>query len=255
MLYICDVKHLCCIGMDFLFQLIKMMSKCGGLCPSNLDACSDPSCKELLYAIKFMVERSLFFNPECVDCRHKTMVSAQDLYVRKSKKVIKDYVNGKKNIKIDRDGNEKVRETISELTGHIVSSGQRNTLKFCNISHIWGNASDPCYFTSLWNIVLIPSYCNALMDKSGGYSEEIKFVYRSICNSLYCPDDKVRELNEHLEEESSLPSMHIPTKTKLNITHNEGSYFKVSAAGISVDVNLQFITELKATCQSMKKAK
>ena len=33
------------------------------------------------------------------------------------------------------------------------------------ISHIWGRAIDPRYFTSLWNIVLVPAWANHLLDK------------------------------------------------------------------------------------------
>lgn len=68
---------------------------------------------------------------------------------------------------IDPDGNKAVRDMIERLTGYSVSAGAKSTLKNYKISHIWGEAFNPRYFTNLWNLVLVPAWANDILDKKG----------------------------------------------------------------------------------------
>ena len=57
------------------------------------------------------------------------------------------------------------------------------------ISHIWGRAFDPRYFTSLWNVVIIPAWANPLMDKiqpeEGSPASILQSTFMAICHKLY----------------------------------------------------------------------
>jgi len=71
------------------------------------------------------------------------------------------------NIKIDNDGNCENRRLIRKYLGQTISAGKNSTVKNYIISHahVWGLASHPLFFSSLWNIVLVPAHFNYLMDK------------------------------------------------------------------------------------------
>lgn len=145
-----------------LNELIKMMAVCGKM-EETWD--EEPSDDTLAEAIKFMLERSLFFFPEIVKDRTEEMLNEihgtePELYVRASKKnnIQKDdkgcyYYDYYKTIKIkcriDKDGNKEVRKVIKRKTRYQISQGEGNTIKFINISHIWGNASNPVFYGSM----------------------------------------------------------------------------------------------------------
>lgn len=116
---------------------------------------------------------------------------------------------------IDANGNSKVRTVIENLTGYTVSAGESCVFTNFKISHIWGNAQNPRYFTNLWNIVLIPAWVNDLLDKptaaKGSIASKVLNTYKAICEQYYniknlplhqiglnpnptvdCPADKVR---------------------------------------------------------------
>lgn len=105
-------------------------------------------------------------------------------------------------IEIDYDGNASVRKIIKRKTGYKVSLGKNNDILYATISHIWGNASNPVFFTNLWNVVIVPTYLNPLLDKNESenidaiYSDTIKFVknsYKKICYDIYNMKDKLAE--------------------------------------------------------------
>lgn len=110
--------------------------------------------------------------------------------------------NSKEKIKfmvhIDRDGNRFVRNLITDKTGITVSQGKDSVLQNTIISHVWGRAYDPRYFTSLWNIVLIPAWANSLMDKEDAPAEtlasKMRATYMQLCTKLY---------NEYQESDES----------------------------------------------------
>ncbi|MBO7053996.1 MAG: hypothetical protein J6W37_01260 [Bacteroidales bacterium] len=118
-------------------------------------------------------------------------------------------------IKIDKDNNEEVRRYINKETGYTIAQGRKNSIfQNYNISHIWGNAFDPRYFTSLWNIVFIPSWANSLMDKPscpiGSLESKMKNTYKTICKKMYFENKEMKDwlknislenlANEDLEE-------------------------------------------------------
>ena len=92
-------------------------------------------------------------------------------------------------VHIDIDGNRFVRNLINDKTGVVVSQGKGSLLQNTIISHVWGNAYDPRYFTSLWNIVLIPAWANSLMDKDDApantLASKMRATYMKICTEYY----------------------------------------------------------------------
>ncbi len=201
-----------------------------------------------------MISHSYFFSKEEVDKRHKEILNALDnrnpLPVRYStvtKKgtpyfdengnplvfnnktdahnygILKYKFNDKYiDAQVDRDGNTCVRDCIKNATGHIVSEGPRNTITYAIISHIWGNAFNPLFFTSLWNLVVIPAYCNPIMDKdeetqsSDLFSEEVSFVknaYKKICYTYYDVEKKLDDFKQRGFDLTSLvpcPNIQFP---------------------------------------------
>lgn len=89
-------------------------------------------------------------------------------------------------IKIDGNGNAKVCQIINEYTGYNLAYKLENK-PFVNfiISHIWGRAIDPRYFTSFWNIVLVPAWVNHLLDKEvddkDSFTDKLKTTFKKIC--------------------------------------------------------------------------
>lgn len=108
-------------------------------------------------------------------------------------------------VKIDNDGNAWARSLINQVCGYWVSKGKDSTIKNATISHIWGNASNPLYFTSLWNIVIVPTFCNFILDKNeiksenNDEEEDERFVdiinrvnntFKAICWKMYDVQNK-----------------------------------------------------------------
>ncbi len=80
------------------------------------------------------------------------------------------------------------RRSIKKYLGQTISTGKNSTVKNYIISHVWGLASHPLFFSSLWNIVLIPAHFNYLMDKDPESHPVVKIVKESIqrkCASIY----------------------------------------------------------------------
>jgi len=93
-------------------------------------------------------------------------------------------------IKRDENGNAPVCTVINKFTGYNLNVNLENKpFKNFIISHIWGRAIDPRYFTSLWNIVLVPAWVNHLLDKNntedGSLSSRLKATFMSICIKYY----------------------------------------------------------------------
>jgi hypothetical protein len=71
------------------------------------------------------------------------------------------------------------------------------------ISHVWGLASHPLFFSSLWNIVLIPAHFNYLMDKDPESHPVVKIVKEAIqqkCVSIYDFYDQLAPEIPEIEE-------------------------------------------------------
>lgn len=180
--------------------------------------------------VKLAIENSYFFAPSLVNEQHENLhnnickllagEAVDKVYARESTdKSIqphnmkgKDNTNGKKRrygvfvvpqtgqkipIWIDSDGNRKVRDLIFDETGFTVSFGYDNYFINFKISHIWGNAYDPRFFTSLWNIVLVPAWANDLLDKQNStqpLAQKMINTYKAICEQIYDTPNKWGEL-------------------------------------------------------------
>lgn len=113
---------------------------------------------------------------------------------------------------IDYDGNDFVRTAIHRYTGVWVCENNRvNMLRNYVISHIWPDTADPFYFSSLWNVVIIPAHCNDIMDKdpkSHHVVAAIQNLFRAICYLLYEPNNYLTDIENVLKQ--SNPNIQIP---------------------------------------------
>ena len=86
------------------------------------------------------------------------------------------------------NGNARVCQLITDRTGYALgaTSDKKHFRNFI-ISHIWGHAIDPRYFTNLWNIVIVPAWANHLLDKDeeGTLASTFKATIQKIITELY----------------------------------------------------------------------
>lgn len=170
--------------------------------------------------VKMAVEQSYFFDPDIVRKRHRDLNKMIYDYipvpVRKSKTgnrhhqidgIWQDVESGIP-IKLDEQGNREVRQIIGKYTGYTVCGGKGSVFQNYIISHIWGRAFDPRYFTSLWNIVIIPAWANGLMDKINpekeSYASILQAVIQQICVNLYFSSKESINLND-IKDQISKP--------------------------------------------------
>ena len=161
--------------------------------------------------IKAVIENSYFFCPELVHARFDEMARAfaigEKLYARKStqddlyqmKGSDRLYVDGSFRcpIVLDKDGNAEVRKVINTETGYTISQGKGSIFQNYCISHVWGKAYDPRYFSSLWNLAIVPAWGNSLMDKMADEESDeverlaarLKATIESVCSTLYKMDE------------------------------------------------------------------
>ena len=166
--------------------------------------------------VQMAIEQSYFIHPSVVVKRHKVLVKLFDnnniLDARKSQNEDKEIQFGYKQeldknqyhfiqykedgkveydflIKPDKNGNAPVRSIINQYTGYTMCGGEDSIFQNYIISHIWGRAFDPRYFTSLWNVVIIPAWANPLMDKiqpeEGSPASILQSTFMAICHKLY----------------------------------------------------------------------
>lgn len=100
---------------------------------------------------------------------------------------------------IDNGGNNDVKKIIKEKT--LYTFGKNSILVNYKISHVWGEAQNPRYFTNLWNIALVPAWANDLLDKETAHSGTIESkminTYRALCMKRYSKiltDDNLRKI-------------------------------------------------------------
>lgn len=163
--------------------------------------------------IKVVIENSFFFDKKIVDDQRKDIfdkLGKQPIPARKTTKTQSGnpgvgvntkignldiyQINGCNiPVKLDGDGNKQVRDIIKEKTGYTISSGRKCIFQNYIISHLWGKAYDPRYFTNFWNIVIVPAWANSLLDKESGDEDSIEFklkdMFKKICVALYGLDD------------------------------------------------------------------
>ena len=161
--------------------------------------------------IRTVIENSYFFSADLVSAQFDDLVGSikkseniparkstqDDLYQFKDDK--RYFVDGsfKCPIMLDKDGNSEVRKLINNVTGFTISQGKGSVFQNYCISHIWGKAYDPRYFTSLWNIAIVPAWGNSLMDKMADEESDeverlaakLKSTMEAVCWSLYKMDE------------------------------------------------------------------
>lgn len=99
-------------------------------------------------------------------------------------------------VEIDVDGNNEVRRLINEYTGYTIGQGKNSIFQNYIISHLWGYAYDPRYFTNFWNIAIIPAWVNSLLDKeednddSDNLINKLKATFKNIAIDLYRLSEK-----------------------------------------------------------------
>lgn len=160
--------------------------------------------------IKLAIKSSYFFDEKIADDRHKIIrteilnkgkLPARNSQTSSASNNKKEgfqengmyYDENKKpicKIEIDGNGNAKVCQLINEYTGYNLAY-KLEEKPFVNfiISHIWGRAIDPRYFTNFWNIVLVPAWVNHLLDKDvddeDSLASKLKATFKHICMKYY----------------------------------------------------------------------
>ena len=160
--------------------------------------------------IKWAIEQSYFFAPDIVAERMNKLIEDLEnkttpLPARKTTKNDKDaeegyfhseidgntyYIDGdiKIPVTLSKDGNDFVRSLISNETGFTIGAGKDTIFQNYIISHLWGRAYDPRYYTNFWNIVLVPAWANSLLDKNGeegSLASKLKATFMAISKKLY----------------------------------------------------------------------
>lgn len=140
--------------------------------------------------IEYAIEASLFFDAELVLARQNTL---EQLFMAQKPASIpaRCWRNTQPTnplILPDYGGNNHTRKVIKQFTGYDVS-GKSAQITGYHISHIWGMATDPGFFTSLWNIALIPAWANHLMDipnpAPNSLASQMQNTVKAICHNLY----------------------------------------------------------------------
>ncbi len=113
-------------------------------------------------------------------------------------------------VQIDSNGNKTICDYLADNTSINITSGssQRNCYGYM-ISHIWGRAINPLFFSNFWNIVLIPQFVSFILDK-GDEMASIKYskeLYKALAFVLY--KDSIDMINSALAKAN---------KAKLDIT-------------------------------------
>lgn len=177
--------------------------------------------------IKSVIENSYFFDKKIVEDQRKDILNKlgkQPIPARKTTKK-QSGINGVGiNIKIgnrdkyqingcnipvelDGDGNKQVRDIIKEKTGYTISSGKKCIFQNYIISHLWGKAYDPRYFTNFWNIVIVPAWANSLLDKESDDEDSIEYklkeMFKKICVKLYGIKDPKSKFQQEWDDMAS----------------------------------------------------
>ena len=160
--------------------------------------------------IRMAIEQSYFFDKDIVNEQMKELIdlknegkplparkttkngeSAEDTDYHHEKNGTNTYYiegNVKILINLSNDGNDFVRSLITKKTEYTVGAGKDNIFQNYIISHLWGRAYDPRYYTNLWNIVLVPAWANSLLDKTGeegSLASKLKATFMEISKNWY----------------------------------------------------------------------
>lgn len=125
------------------------------------------------------------------------------------------------------NGNARVCQLIKDRTGYALgaTSDKKHFRNFI-ISHIWGHAIDPRYFTNLWNIVIVPAWANHLLDKDeeGTLASAFKATIQKIITKLY-------QLYQYNSYDWKSIEMDVPTCNEEEVLH--GNYHINTIKGIA----------------------
>lgn len=145
--------------------------------------------------IKLAIESSYFFSKEVVEMRladmRKDVEDGNSLPVRKDNAKRVDIGNTK-----GSRGNILLNSYINKHTGFNMSEGKNAVLQNFIVSHIWGNASHPYFYTNLWNVAFIPAWANHLMDKDnavGSVGSKLKNTIKKLCFDMYSLDELLKQ--------------------------------------------------------------
>lgn len=138
--------------------------------------------------IQMAVESAYFFDPVAVKDRFNAIVNDINAGRLLPARIGRNAEIPKGAFR-DPNGNTHVCITISKYFGYNLNV-KFHKKPFINytISHVWGNAMKPEYFTNLWNIVLIGAWVNHLMDKNlqaGTLASKVKSTFMTICEKVY----------------------------------------------------------------------
>lgn len=197
--------------------------------------------------IKSVIESSFFFDKKIVDDQRNDIfkkLGEQPIPARKTTKTQSGIPEVGVNTKIgnldiyqingcnipvelDGDGNEQVRKLIRSKTGYTISEGNC-IFKNYIISHIWGKAYDPRYFTNFWNIVIVPAWANSLLDKNSDDEDSIEYklkeTFKKICVKLYGLDDP--QFSEEWDDMAS--RMGATSNEKIHSNISKDSTYQIS---------------------------
>lgn len=182
-----------------------------------------------------MISKTYFFKPETVDERHRQLLAnfqnnekiptrmstMENVYLDESdnpmnfsrpfeannissnRDIFMNCCGKKIRVLIDRDGNAIVRKLIEEKTGARVSQGTlRSNIKSAIISHIWGEANNPVFFSNFWNLAVVPDYLNPILDKTESPQSQdyfdravcyVKGFYKQFVYQLYNMEQKIAD--------------------------------------------------------------
>lgn len=188
--------------------------------------------------VKYAVENSFFFDTDIVEERMDEMIEllaeGKALPARRTTKEQENldmyhqkdgyFFEGediKIPIEVSKDGNDLVRSIIKKKTGYSTSEGKNSVMQNYIISHLWGRAFDPRYYTSLWNVVLVPVWANSLLDKQGtpdSFAAQLKATFMHIIMKLYFDRKQKAKLPKlQLNKQKSLPIEAKPFKDNFTI--------------------------------------
>ena len=210
---------------------------------AKLDIFRDKQIKEMNYLkARYTIDGNIVGDNTTLKKGDKAVYTIKD---PNSKEEIKFMVH------IDRDGNRFVRNLITDKTGITVSQGKDSVLQNTIISHVWGRAYDPRYFTSLWNIVLVPAWANSLMDKEDAPAEtlasKMRATYMQLCTKLYNEYQESKESKKGVFPEkvegnylSGLPKVKnkediISGEFSFNVISESKKYIKIYTKNIEIE--------------------
>ena len=158
------------------------------------------------------------FSMKTKDLFHIPTENNQRGFIKKrfaNKKVAQDFAETNRlvhnntgiSVCIDKNGCYYPRNEIFLATNHKVSIGSKSDMVNYVISHVWGNTDNPLFFSSLWNIVLIPNHLAYILDKPDTNSHlisTVKILVRAACFQLYKPNKLMNkdliEVDERFEK-------------------------------------------------------